>query len=980
MRDRMRRLLIAAAGILLAAAPGLAQGNPTGRISGRVTAEGAGLPGVLVSASSTHLQGTRETFTSANGDYLLSALPPGTYSLSFALEGFAPQTAQVVVSATQGKSFDAVLEVSGVEEEIVVTGNAETISEGATGSTTYDYAEVVGKLATNRDLEAAIELAPGVNFTGPTRSDGTGAVTISGGQSFENLFMVNGVVVNENLRGQALDLFIEDAIQETTAAVSGISAEYGRFTGGVVNTITKSGGNAVHGSLRTSFENESWESETPVTVDQDDSTRDTWEGTLGGRIVKDRLWYFLAGRTFERDLAEQTFVYDVPYSEGRSQDRLEAKLTATLTPGHALLFSYIDIEDVETNNNPFDLALEPAGLSDREDPQTLQAANYTGVLTDKFLVEAQYSEREWTVAKGAGATGFSRHDGITMIDIQNSGATYHIPYFCGVCSEDQRNNENWLAKASYFASVGKGGSHDLVLGYDSFNDIVAEENHQSPTGFQIWSDTTIFRDGEVFPVITPFNAEIWWFPIFNPGRGTDFKTDSAFLNDRWVLNDHWSFNLGVRYDQNDFVNSARETVADDDKLSPRLAINYDLKGDGDWIFNASYGHYVGSINNSVGNDTSTAGTPGTLIWLYGGDIVINEDPDAPNLLTSEQAIDIVFDWFDSIGGTDDREFQVAADIPGSSTIIRDSLVSPNAQELTVGMTKRLGSKGLLRADYVRREYDDFYFQQTDLSTGQGSTPELGEFDLTLLRNDNEVFERVYDGLHTQFSYRVNDRLDVAGNWSWSHARGNYDGENSDQAVLPGEVGQYPEYKAFAQHFPRGDLGVDARHKVRAWAIYDLLRREHHNLTVSWLERFQSGTPYGALGDVRSRLFIANPGYLTPPSDVDYWFTDRDAFTTDDIHSTNLTLIYAFTWKAFGKELEIFLQPQLLNAFDESGEVSVNQTVLEATNASAYENFDPYTETPVEGTHFDFGEDFGRARREEDFQQPRTYRFSVGFRF
>ena len=61
--------------------------------------------------------------------------------------------------------------------------------------------------------------------------------------SFENLWTFNGVVINENLRGQDLPLFIEDAIQETTTQVSGISAEYGRFSGGVINAITKSGGN-----------------------------------------------------------------------------------------------------------------------------------------------------------------------------------------------------------------------------------------------------------------------------------------------------------------------------------------------------------------------------------------------------------------------------------------------------------------------------------------------------------------------------------------------------------------------------------------------------------------------------------------------------------------------------------------------------------------------------------------------------------------
>ena len=76
--------------------------------------------------------------------------------------------------------------------------------------------------------------------------------------SFESLYMVNGVTVNENLRGQANNLYIEDAIQETTVATAGVSAEYGRFSGGVVNVITKSGGNLFSGSFRDSLNNDNW--------------------------------------------------------------------------------------------------------------------------------------------------------------------------------------------------------------------------------------------------------------------------------------------------------------------------------------------------------------------------------------------------------------------------------------------------------------------------------------------------------------------------------------------------------------------------------------------------------------------------------------------------------------------------------------------------------------------------------------------------
>ena len=74
----------------------------------------------------------------------------------------------------------------------------------------------------------------------------------------ENLFLINGVTVSENLRGQPYDLYIEDAIQETTIATAGISAEYGRFGGGVVNVITKSGGNLFSGSFRDTLLNDDW--------------------------------------------------------------------------------------------------------------------------------------------------------------------------------------------------------------------------------------------------------------------------------------------------------------------------------------------------------------------------------------------------------------------------------------------------------------------------------------------------------------------------------------------------------------------------------------------------------------------------------------------------------------------------------------------------------------------------------------------------
>jgi outer membrane cobalamin receptor len=107
---------------------------------------------------------------------------------------------------------------------------------------------------------------------------------VSGALSYENLNLVNGVVINENLRGQARNLFIEDAIQETKVSTGSISAEYGRFQGGVINSITKSGSNVFSGSFRISFTNDSWSSLTPYPGDQNiDDTVPVYEATSAGR-------------------------------------------------------------------------------------------------------------------------------------------------------------------------------------------------------------------------------------------------------------------------------------------------------------------------------------------------------------------------------------------------------------------------------------------------------------------------------------------------------------------------------------------------------------------------------------------------------------------------------------------------------------------------------------------------------------------------
>ena len=187
MRPRVFVFLLV--GIALIAAPALAQ-VPTGTITGNVSYEGKALPGVMVTVASPALQGTRSAVTAANGDYLFRSLPPGDYTISFTLDGFRTLEIPVKVSVAQSKTVDAVMYPESVQEEIVVTGSFETISSNTQASTTIDF-RTMEKLPVPRDIYSAVAMAPGVHTTGPSNN-----ITISGAQSHENLFLINGVVVN----------------------------------------------------------------------------------------------------------------------------------------------------------------------------------------------------------------------------------------------------------------------------------------------------------------------------------------------------------------------------------------------------------------------------------------------------------------------------------------------------------------------------------------------------------------------------------------------------------------------------------------------------------------------------------------------------------------------------------------------------------------------------------------------------------------
>ncbi|HVR44427.1 MAG TPA: TonB-dependent receptor [Thermoanaerobaculia bacterium] len=991
MKSPLRTAVLLLA-LVLAAMPLAAQ--TTGSLTGNVTTDDAPLPGVTVTISSASLQGTRVAYTDVNGNYNFGALPPGRYQVEFEIAGLETVSRTVNVSAATTARANAEMQLSAVAEAITITAEAPAVVE-TTEVQSIVQSDLVEELPVNRTLVSTVNLAPGVNLNGPNNS-----VVISGGQSFDSVFYVDGAVVNEVLRGQPLDVYIEDALEETTVLTGGISAEYGRFTGGVVTAVSKSGGNEFSGSLRDSLTNPSWTSQTPLDEPEgDDEILEVYEATFGGRIVRDRLWFFTAGRFFETETPLFFANSTIPFTYGRTQSRIEGKLTGQINPRHSVVGSFLDLSDEEINHCAFG-CWEPSTLDEsREVPQQKLAFTYNGVMTNNFLVEALYSESNLRfIDSGSTITDFAT--GTPIYDFFG-GVFLGAPVFGSALGDKVRDSENAILKGTYYLSTPSIGSHNIVVGYDEFTNSILENNSQSGSDYMIYTFTEPDRlaDGTVHPNFTAGDYIIYW-PILQQSRGNEFITRSVYLNDKWDLSSKWNFNLGVRYDQNEGVDQAGAKVADDSNLTPRIGATYDAFGNGRFRVNATYGGYASKIaNGNVGDAASPAGSPSLLYWYYGG-------PDISGLPTST-ALAEMWAWFQSQGGADNRGsiftgegWLIGGGTAGIQSQIRNQLESPTMNEFTIGVSSTLGRRGYLRVDYQNREWENFYGVVQTLDTGRAFDPLRGEEVAVSLTENVDGFTRDYDAILLQAGLQITPRLGFGGNYTWSELTGNVVGETAGSGPIATTSPLYqPELLSYERRNPTGPLPSDQTHKLRAWVTWDQ-PTPFGDFNLSLLQRFDSGTPYSAIGliDVHQTEVCpqcpANPGYRPASTDNPYYFSERGEFRWDDVSATDLAINYNLPIVV----VQLFVQAEVLNVWDESAQISGDTTVRTANNSTCLQSangpepgapclaFNPFTETPVEGIHFQYGPRFGEARNptnlltQGDYQLPRTYRVSLGLRF
>jgi hypothetical protein len=782
-----------------------------------------------------------------------------------------------------------------------------------------------------------------------------------------------------------------------------VSAEYGRFDGGVANVITKSGGNIFSGSFRTSFANDNWRSLTPfestllatnpsLTL-KTDKTVPTYEATFGGPVKKDRLWFFGAMRSQKQLSTRTTVATNIPYVRTNDEQRYEGKLTYTLKPGQSLQGSFLNMNQMYKNYTGSSV-MDLQSLTNQGNPQNLYSLHYTGVVTRNFFLEGQYSARHFTLTN-VGANTTDPINGTLVLDVARGGLRYWSPTFCSgaTCDGDeQRNNNDVILKGTYFLSDKALGAHSLVFGYDRYNDNILANTHVSGSDYRIRGTTSILQGATIYPQFIAGTTQIEYDPILVKSVGSNLRTHSGFVNDSWRMNNHLSFNLGLRLDKNQATDGGGRNVGNKASLSPRLSAIWDPTGDARWAVSASYARYVMALTSNLAGSATAAGNSATYRWIYAGP-AINPDPSGA-LVPTGAALKQVFDWFHANGGT--SMTPVLAILPGFNMKILKPLTSPYSNEYAGGVSRTLGNRGMVRVDGTFREYRNFYSLRTDLSTGSVLDGLGNPFDLNLVEN-TDVVRRRYASMVTQVAYNLS-RLDLGGNYTLSHAYGNLDGETVNTGPSGANVLSYPEYKQTAWNAPMGDLSIDQRHRARIWATYNALLSPG-TLTIGLIEQMGSGSPYGAVGQsalgtgVNTRPFVTNPGYQTPPATVDYYFTARDAFHTQATYRTDLSVNYNHRVAHAGSsQPELFFHGEVLNVFNQfqlcgcgaavfsNGGATDLTTIGQGVNVIAAQPFNPFTSKPVRGVNWDYNANFGTPLNALAYTSPRMFRFSVGVRF
>jgi len=598
----IRRFLVT--GLLYLSAAGLlaqATGTTTGDLRGKVTdEEGAALPGVVVTATSQDTGLTRTDTSVSDGSFTARLLPPGLYRVTTDLSGFQPvRLDDIRVTVGSTTNVDLRLRLAGVAEAVTVRAQADLIDPASTEVGKTIGEQKIRNLPINQRnfLDFALT-TPGVTVErGPqSGAASTSGLSINGQSPRYNNVVVDGLDNNDSAVGSVRSTFSQEAVQEYQVIQSPFSSEYGKTAGGIVNIVTRSGSNELHGSAFYFFRDDGLSEDNPLTGTKTPFEQNQYGGSLGGPILRDRLFFFAAAERLDISDANVVTISDaavalirangfdvqngvVPYNKDRNT--YLAKLD--LVPGSRNAFALRGTFSEETDENQQAwgglVARSGGGVRDIED--TAVALTGTSIFTANLSNElrALYSDRTHRLE----SLDPNRSPAVTILGVATFGTQRFLPQ-----PRDMQVSQIFDA-VSYFR-----GRSAYKAGVDYTH---TEFEGSLPLNF-----AALYRFGALPPglpglpptgltALQAFGAGVP--QVFAQGFGNpdgDGKTNQlgAFLQGEWNFTDRFLVRAGVRYEYEDPIDPF---PSDSNNWAPRLSFSW--AGGDTWRLRGGAGRFYG---------------------------------------------------------------------------------------------------------------------------------------------------------------------------------------------------------------------------------------------------------------------------------------------------------------------------------------------------------------------------------------------------
>ncbi len=847
----MRRFSSAIPFLFLALAAPIAFAQTTGDIVGRVTDEqGGALPGVAVEATSASFQGTRTSITDTTGTYRLVLLPPGTYKVTASLQGFAKLESTVTVALGKTSTNDVKLRPSATAE-VIVSGTAPLVDQDSTTIGDNIDSRQMKSLPTGRNYTSIVQISAGVSTQNANTAAFANSIVVNGSTGLENSFVIDGVVtsgVEYGAQGKELNY---EFIQELEVKTGGYQAEFGRSTGGIINVITKSGGNEYHGEAFVYYDNNSLQANNKHPEDSElysfvsGYNRLDWGFALGGFALKDTLWFFGAYDRVENTTKQTVTTGPIagqPADTDSARNLGSAKLTWMLNSSNSIVGSYFQDPRNDTGavndgahpvNGPYTtfIGLQKFGGSD-------YSLRYSGLFGSSWVVAAQGALHQEQNSVDPGLPG---GDEIQYIDTANANLESG-----GFGLIQDKKFKRYLGTASVTKYL---GNNEIKGGIEYMED-QAEVVKRMSGGQQV----TIYDNPGGAPVYSHF---YWTIPTASlPDNvptsqltATPYhRTYSFYLQDTVTLLPNLTFSVGLRYDnQQVFSGDGTRQINLTDSWAPRVGFTWDPTRDNKTKVFGSFGYFYEQIPMDL------------VIRSYSSErqpTIYNFDPTS--IVPDVNAAQVVDDQ--------NAVRQGGGKIFGGFNDLTDNGLSGQyLREGIFGIEREIFSNVAVGARYVYRDLPQVvedYLCSTDGDYCVGNPTEDRMKYLFSLDYNTQFLapkaKRIYRGYQFDVTKRFSDNWTILASYVYATLKGNYDGTFSPYTQPRGTAD--PNISALYDYydfFTRGSVVNGVAQPVTANGYLSNDRRSvaklsgvyvtPFNLSLGLVTYYQTGTPISRIG-------------------------------------------------------------------------------------------------------------------------------------